>query len=72
MKKGELGGNESNDKVLIVLNNSSQRKKIDLNPYRKIIGDNFNLINLETNKEVEIFTKIIEISSKSGNIFLIK
>ena len=46
--------------------------KLDLKLYQKIIGDSFNLINLETNKEVDIINNIIEISPQSGNIFLIK
>lgn len=63
---------DDSEKILVALNNSSDRIKLDLKPYQKIIGDSFNLINLEINKEVDIFNYIIEISPKSGNIFLIK
>ena len=63
---------DDSEKILVVLNNSHGKMKLDLKLYQKIIGDSFNLINLETNKEVDIINNIIEISPQSGNIFLIK
>ena len=60
------------EKILVVLNNSPRKMKLDLKAYSKIISDSFELVNLGTNNEVEIIGNMIEINPKSGNIFLIK
>jgi len=62
----------SAENILVVLNNSSEEKKLDLKSYKSIIGNNPSVVDLLVKQRFEMIGDMIEIMPKSSNIFLIK
>jgi neopullulanase len=60
------------ENILVVLNNGSDEKKLDLKSYKSIVGNNPSVVDLLAKQRFEKIGDMIEIGPKSSNIFLIK
>ena len=61
------------EKLLVVINNNDDEKKIDLDSFRKIIGNDPDTITiLSGNENIQINKQIIKVGPKSAGIILIK
>jgi glycosidase len=61
------------EKILVVINNNTIENKLDLDSFRKVIGDNPNdLTILSGNENIELDENLIKIKPKSSGIILIK
>ena len=61
------------EKILVVINNNNDEKKINLDSFRKIIGNEPDTITiLSGNENIQLNKQIIKVKPKSAGIILIK
>ncbi|MDR3626699.1 MAG: alpha-amylase family glycosyl hydrolase [Ignavibacteriaceae bacterium] len=63
--------NYDNDRVMVIMNNNSDEKEIDLSRFSDQLKDVKNIKNLTTGKTYNFTDNSINVESESGNLFLL-